>query len=104
VGPRADTKNTLKQAAALSRQARRRRLPMGINTGRRRPSSTGPSRRSNDGSRLKISDPTKRERTSKTWPSALSREIASSNLRKDFLFIWVSHRVRLAAGVPIGAL
>ena len=76
-------------------QVRRRRLPMGIKTGRRRPSSTGPSRRSNDGSLPRISELMERERASKTWLSFLRRELASSNLRTNEFFIRVSHHVRL---------
>ena len=39
-----------------------------------------------------------------TWLSVLSKEIARSNPRNDVLLIWVTHRLRLGAGVPIGTL
>jgi hypothetical protein len=96
-GPSADTKNSSKQLCAA--QARRR-LPMGISTGRNCPSSTGPNRRNNDGSPPLILDPRKREQTPKTWFSILRREIASSRFRNNVFFIWVSHRVRLPPAYP----
>jgi hypothetical protein len=73
---------------------------MRISAGRKRLSSTGPSRRSNEGSLPRISDLIKRERASETWLSVLRREIASSNLRKNVFFILGLPSCVPADGVP----
>lgn len=71
---------------------------MGISAGRRRRSSAGPSRsRSDDRSLPGISELTKCEQTSMIWFSVPRREIAS--VRNDVFVIWVSHCLRLGAGI-----
>jgi hypothetical protein len=85
----------LKQAVAPS-QGRRRLRRMGISVGRT--SSTGSSCRSDERSLQRLSELTKRERTSMTWLSVLTREVVSSNARNDAVVIWVS---RCCASPPV---